>query len=96
MSLLRIVGALLLIWLGLIIATLMMFFPDYPETKSQWFWLIAAGPPALLVSWAGFEWIGAWISTWLKRKNPELRTWESILILLSCLALVAWGLHSIP
>jgi hypothetical protein len=36
------------------------------------------------------------IKAWLKHKNPELHVLESILILLACLALVAWGIHSIP
>ena len=89
---LRTVGNLLLLWLLCLIALLIMSFPFYPQARPQWLWFIAGGPFALFAYWVGIEWIG----TWLNGKSPELRIWESVLIVLVILALVAWGIHSVP
>lgn len=93
---LRTVGNLLLLWLVCLIALLIMSFPYYPQTRPQWLWFIVGGPFALFIYWVGIEWIGTLVGSWFKGRSPELRIWESILIVLAILALVAWGIHSIP
>ena len=42
------------------------------------------------------KWAIEWTKRWSRNKDPELRLWEVMLIGLACIALVAWGLHSIP
>jgi hypothetical protein len=89
---LRTIGNVLLAWAMLMLLVLAMMFPVYPETGTQWFWLVVMGPLLLIAVWAGI----AWISLWLKRASPELQPWVTALITIMLIGLVAWGIHSIP
>ena len=89
---LRVIGNLLLLWLGLLVALLLMLLPLVPETRSQWLWLIGAGPPTVLVAGLGYLRLGVWMG----RKDPQLRLWESVLVVMACSALAVWFIHCIP
>lgn len=89
---LRVAGTLLAGWLICLILLMIYAFPSYPQTRTGWFWFLFAGPPALLASAFVFEGIGSGIS----KADPELRPWKTLIVLIGLVALVAWGIHSVP
>jgi len=88
---LRIAGNLLLAWLLCVFLLILWAFPSYPQTGVGWLLYLTMGPPVLLIGTFAIE----WGSSWLKRKNPELRAWETALIVLALIWMVIWGINSI-
>jgi hypothetical protein len=84
---LRVAGNIVMLWFGAVFVIILTSF-YVPSSKSQWLWLIGAGPPSLFVSWA--------IAEWVKNKDPELPIWEILLTVAGLIVLIAWGIHSIP
>lgn len=92
---LRIAGNLLLGWLLCMGCLLIFSFPFYPQTGIGWLWYIIVGPLVIIAGAFALGWVG-WGTRWLGRKDPELRLWENILIIIALFGLVAWGIHSVP